>query len=297
VRSILERISHGEVLLCDGAMGTMLMEHGLKPGECPEEWNQSHPDVITEIARLYAKAGADIIQTNTFGGTPLRLVPYGLDSHTEDVTAGGIRAARNGSGGQTLVALSCGPTGRQLKLCGDSELHEIQASFERQIRAAFIEGIDAIIIETMTDLTEATLAIESAKTSAPGVPIVATMTFDLTPSGFMTIKGVTVAQAAAGLTAAGADLIGSNCGNGIDNMVRVASEFRKHTSLPLAIQSNAGLPRMDGDRCIYAETPIFMTARIEALLKSGVSIIGGCCGTTPEHIAAFRQEIDRLVRH
>jgi 5-methyltetrahydrofolate--homocysteine methyltransferase len=241
VSSLLNRISAGEVLLCDGAMGTMLIERGLKLGECPEAWNLSHPDRLVEIARLYTQAGADIVETNTFGGSPLKLAQYELDARTEAVTQSAVRAAREGADGKALVALSCGPTGKLLKPFGDTEPEEIRASLERQIGAAVGEKI--------------------------------------------------------GLTAAGADLIGSNCGNGIDNMVQVAREFRRHSKLPLAIQANAGLPRLEGNRAVYSETPDLMAGRIEALVKAGVALLGGCCGTTPEHIAAFRREIDRLGRH
>ncbi len=291
--ALLDRISAGTVVLCDGAMGTMLIERGLKLGDCPEAWNLSRPEVLTEIARQYAEAGADMVETNTFGGTPLKLAQYGLDSRTEDITRSAIRAARTGAGANVLVALSCGPTGRLLNPFGDTEPEEILASFERQIKAAVSEGIDAIIIETMTDLTEATLAIRAAKQCAPGIPVAATMTFDPTPRGFVTVMGVTIERAAAGLIAAGADLIGSNCGNGIDQMVQIANEFRKQSATPLIIQANAGLPVLKDNRAVYTESPPFMAERVRQLLEAGVAIMGGCCGTTPDHIAAFRREIDR----
>jgi 5-methyltetrahydrofolate--homocysteine methyltransferase len=149
-----------------------------------------------------------------------------------------------------------------------------------------------ICVETMTDLAEATLAVKAAREVAPSLPICATMTFDVTPGGFFTIMGVTVEQAAKGLAEAGADVVGSNCGNGIDNMVKIAEEFKKHTSLPVIIQSNAGLPEIKGDKIVYAETPEYMAEACKELLTLGVSIIGGCCGTTPEHIAAIRKVVD-----
>ena len=293
--SLLERLAKGEVLVCDGAMGTMLIERGLKLGECPERWNLEHPEVISDIAHLYAESGADIVETNTFGGSPLKLAQYRLDAQTTELNIRAVRAARQGVGGKAMVAASCGPTGRLLKPFGDTEPNEIHAAFRRQLSALLTEGIDAVIIETMTDLTEATLAVRAAKSLAPDVPVIATMTFDATPRGFFTIMGVTVAQAVEGLTNAGADILGSNCGNGIDNMVTIAAEFRKHSDKPLIIQSNAGLPRIENGRAVYSETPEFMAARVGTLLDTGVAIIGGCCGTTPEHIGAIRRAVDKIL--
>ncbi|MEW5794775.1 MAG: homocysteine S-methyltransferase family protein [Candidatus Zixiibacteriota bacterium] len=291
---LLDRLARGEALVCDGAMGTMLIERGLKPGECPEQWNLERPEVLVDIARQYVDAGADIVETNTFGGSPLKLAQYGLEAQTEEINRLAIRAARQGASGQALIAASCGPTGRILIPYGDTEPGEVSAAFRRQFAALLGEGIDALVVETMTDLSEATLAVKAARELAPDLPVIATMTFDSTSRGFFTIMGVTVEQAARGLSDAGTDIVGSNCGNGIDNMVKIASEFRKHTHMPIIIQSNAGLPRFESGRAVYAETPEFMAAHVRNLLECGVSIIGGCCGTTPEHIAAIRRELDKI---
>jgi 5-methyltetrahydrofolate--homocysteine methyltransferase len=293
---LLDRLSNGEVLVCDGAMGTLLMERGLRPGDCPERWNLDRPEVLSEIARCYAEAGADIVSTNTFGGSPLKLAQYGLESQTEKINACAVQAVRDAVGRNIMVAGSCGPSGRLLKPYGDTDPDEVYESFIRQICALLDEGVDAIIVETMTDLTEAVLAVKAARSLPKTVPVMATMTFDDTPRGFYTVMGATVEQAVKGLGEAGADLLGSNCGNGIDNMVRIAAEFRKHTSKPLLIQSNAGLPQIVDGRVIYAETPEFMAERVPALLDLKVNVIGGCCGTTPVHIAAIRQRVDQLTR-
>ena len=292
---LLERVRHGEVLVCDGAMGTMLMARGLRPGECPERWNLDHPEVLSEIATLYAEAGADIVETNTFGGSSLKLAQYGLESRTEEINVAAVRSARKAVGRTVMVAGSCGPSGRLLKPYGDMDPDEMYDSFRRQLRALITEGVDAVIVETMTDLTEAVLAVKATRSISDSTPVIATMTFDDTPRGFYTVMGVTVPQAAAALQEAGADIVGSNCGNGIDNMVRIAAEFRKHTAAPLLIQSNAGLPQIVDGRAVYAETPELMAERVDALLKLSVNIIGGCCGTTPEHIAALRRRINRLA--
>lgn len=294
--ALLDRLSNGEVLVCDGAMGTMLMERGLRPGECPERWNLDRPEILSEITQRYAEAGADIVATNTFGGSPLKLAQYGLESQTEKINARAVQSARHAVSRGVMVAGSCGPSGCLLKPYGDTDADEVYESFRRQLRAILDEGVDAIIVETMTDLAEAVLAVKAARSIARDVPIMATMTFDDTPRGFYTVMGTTVQQAVKGLRDAGADIVGSNCGNGIDNMVRIAAEFKKHTSGPLLIQSNAGLPQIVDGRATYAETPEFMAERVDALLDQRVNVIGGCCGTTPAHIAAIRRRVDQLAR-
>jgi 5-methyltetrahydrofolate--homocysteine methyltransferase len=289
---ILERLRSGDILVADGAMGTMLFERGLKPGECPERWNLERPQVLEEIARLYLEAGADILQTNTFGASPLKLAQYSLSDSTEAINVAAVRAARSAATGRAFISASCGPCGRLLKPYGDVDPEEVTEGFERQLSAVVAEGVDMICIETMTDLSEATLAVRAAKKVSPATLVAATMTFDATARGFFTIMGVTVMQAARDLAAAGADIVGSNCGNGIENMVRIAAEFRKHSALPLLIQSNAGLPETTRDGLVYPESPEFMAAACPELVAFGVGIIGGCCGTTPEHVAAIRKTVD-----
>jgi 5-methyltetrahydrofolate--homocysteine methyltransferase len=292
MKPLHERLHAGDILLCDGAMGTMLFERGLQMGQCPEAWNLERLQALEEIARLYFEAGADIVETNTFGGSPLKLAQYSLNDRTEEINAAAVVAVKRATQGQAYVGMSVGPCGRLLKPYGDTEPEAIRDSFERQIRAGAEAGADLIIIETMTDLAEAVLAVQAATHAAPTLPVAATMTFDPTPNGFYTIMGATIEAAARSLAEAGADIIGSNCGNGIENMVKIATEFAKHTSLPIIIQSNAGLPHIDGDRTVYPESPEFMAERVPALTDIGVRIIGGCCGTTPAHIAAFRRVID-----
>lgn len=296
MRALLDRLNEHEVLVGDGAMGTMLLRMGLQAGECPERVNLNRPEFLEEIAALYLEAGADIIQTNTFGASPLKLSQYSLEDRTEEINASAVRAVRKTVGKVAYVSASCGPCGRILKPYGDIDPNEVFDSFERQLQAVIAEGVDMVCIETMTDLVEAKLAIKASKSVSPHTPVCATMTFDTTPKGFFTIMGVSIEQAAEGLAETGADIIGSNCGNGIENMVKIAAEFREHTTLPLIIQSNAGLPQMKGDTLIYPETPQFMAEECQKLLEIGVNVIGGCCGTTPEHIAAIRKVVDEFRR-
>jgi 5-methyltetrahydrofolate--homocysteine methyltransferase len=292
MRNLLERVRDGETLVADGAMGTMLMEFGLEPGRPPEFFNLTRIDVLEEIARRYVEAGADIVQTNTFGASPLRLSSYSLEDKTEEVNANAVLAARKAVKDRAYVCASCGPSGKLLKPYGDTEPEVLYASFERQMKSLISAGVDAISVETMTDLTEARLAIQAAKTVSPLTPVMAAMTFDLTPRGFYTVMGTSIQEAARGLERAGADIIGSNCGNGIENMVKIAKEFKKYSQLPVIIQSNAGIPEMQEDKPTWPETPEFMAEKAKELVSLGVSIIGGCCGTTPEHIAAIRNIVD-----
>ena len=296
MRALLDRLKEREVLVGDGAMGTMLLTKGLQAGECPERFNLDRPEVLEEIAALYLEAGADIIQTNTFGASPLKLAQYSREYRTEEINAGAVRAVRKVVGKTAYLCASCGPCGRLLRPYGDVDADEVSGGFERQLKAVVAEGVDMICIETMTDLAEAALAIRAAKSVSPQTPVCATMTFDATPNGFFTIMGVSIEQAATGLADAGADILGSNCGNGIENMIKIAAEFRKHTPLPLIIQSNAGLPEMKGDVAVYRETPEFMAQQCRQLLECGVNIIGGCCGTTPDHITAIRKVVDGFNR-
>lgn len=279
------------VIVADGAMGTMLFQRGLNPGECPERMNLDHPEVLEAIAGLYLDAGAEIIQTNTFGGSPLKLSSYGLESKTEEINARAVHAVRKAVGDRAYVSASCGPGGRILQPYGDTTPEEVYDSFRRQLKVLVDEGIDAICVETMTDLNEATLAVKAARSISSSIPVFATMTFDSTPRGFYTVMGTTVAQAAEGLAAAGADVVGSNCGNGILNMVKIAEEFAKHTALPIIIQSNAGIPVLKDGISVFPESPEFMAEKSRDLKKTGVKIIGGCCGTTPEHIFAMKKAV------
>lgn len=290
--TLTDRLQQPGVIIADGAMGTMLFEKGLKPGDCPERINLEAPEILEEIARSYFEAGAEIIQTNTFGGSPLKLAMYGLEKEMEKINTRAIDAVRHIVGNKAFVSVSCGPCGKILEPYGDTRADIVFDSFRRQLNAMIAQGVDMICIETMTDLAEATLAIRAAKSVSSSIPVCATMTFDPTPKGFRTVMGTTIEQAVQGLTVAGADMIGSNCGNGILNMVRIAEEFVKHSTLPVIIQSNAGLPEIKGGRSIYPETPEFMAEQSKKLIAIGVKIIGGCCGTTPEHINAIRKVVD-----
>lgn len=290
---LAERLRQPGIIVGDGAMGTMLFKKGLTPGDAPEKINIERPAVLEEIARLYLDAGAEILETNTFGASPLKLAQYGLEAKTEEINAAAVRAIRRVAEGRAYVSASCGPSGQLLKPFGEVTEELMYESFLRQMKILISEGADMICIETMTDVNEAVLAVRAARALAPKLPVCATMTFDATPRGFFTVMGVSIVEAVKALDSAGADVIGSNCGNGIANMILIAEVFTKHTSLPVIIQSNAGIPVARGGTLEYPETPEFMAASIPSLIAAGVKIIGGCCGTTPEHIAAVRKAVDR----
>lgn len=289
MRKLLDRLHDGEILVADGAMGTMLIERGLKSGECPEGLNIYRLDILEDIAGLYLDAGADIIQTNTFGGSPLKLSSYSLSDKADLINRNGVSSVKKVAAGKAYVSASCGPCGKILKPYGDTDPEAVCESFEIQMHAFAESGCDVICIETMMDLREMLLALKAARKMAPGIPVMATLTYNATPKGFFTIMGDSIENAAHALEEAGADVVGSNCGNGIENMIRIAMEYRKHTALPLIIQSNAGLPLIENGELIYPETPEFMAERSKELVDAGVSIIGGCCGTTPEHVRAIKK--------
>lgn len=292
MRGLLERLRAGEALVGDGAWGTQLMARGLAPGDSPEAFALERPELLADIAALYLEAGADLVTTNTFGGSPLRLAAHGLEARCEEINRLAVEALRPAVGGRAHISGSVGPSGAILKPYGDTEPELVAEGFRRQIGALVAAGADLVCIETMIDLAEAKLAVAAARTISPAIPIIATLTFDATPRGFHTTMGSTVADACAALADAGADVVGSNCGNGIATMVEIARAFARHSTLPIAIQSNAGLPEHRDGTLVWPEGPEQLAERVPELLELGVRIIGGCCGTGPEHVRAIRAEVD-----
>ena len=287
-----DRVAAGDTLLCDGGLGTMLFEAGLEPGSCPEALALTRPELLTTIAAQYLDAGSDIVETNTFGASPLKLSQYDLEGQTEEINRAAVDAVRSAVANGAYVGACIGPSGKILEPYGDVSEAQVYDSYRRQMEVLASAGIDLVLVETMLDISEAKLAVKAAKDVSPDLPVTATMTFDSTPRGYFTIMGVDVATAVSGLIEAGAEVVGSNCGNGIDKMVEIARAFREATDHPLIIQSNAGLPETERGKVVYRESPEFMAERVRELLDIGVSIIGGCCGTTPEHIKAFREVLD-----
>ncbi len=292
---LLERLRRGEVVVGDGAWGTMLIAAaGLPPGAPPERVILDAPEIVGAIARSYLEAGAEVLTTNTFGGTPLRLAAHGLAERCEEINRRAVELLRAEAGGRALVSGSVGPSGTLLAPLGPARPEELEAAFERQLSALAAAGADLFCIETMTDLAEALLAVRAAKRVAPGVPVVATMTFDATPRGNFTVMGVTPARAAAALAAAGAEVVGANCGNGIEGMVSVVAELAGHSEVPVAVRPNAGLPQLVDGALAWPESPEFFATHAPALVAAGARLVGGCCGTTPEHVRRLRAAVGGL---
>jgi 5-methyltetrahydrofolate--homocysteine methyltransferase len=296
MEGLLARLGRRDVLVGDGAWGTQLMERGLPAGQPPEWFALERPAVLEEVARLYVEAGADLVTTDTFGGTTFRLKLHGLDGERARVNRRAVEAVKRAVAGRALVSASVGPTGQLLEPYGDTSPDAAEAAFAEQIAVLAEAGADVLCIETMGDLVEATRAVRAAREVAPGLPVMATMTFEPTPRGYFTVMGVSVEKAVQGLEAAGADVVGSNCGTGIEDMVKIARVMAAATRLPLLIQPNAGLPESRDGRVVYDETPETMAARVPELLDLGVAVVGGCCGTTPDHTRALRRAVDAWRR-
>jgi len=292
ITGLRERFAGGDTICGDGAWGTQLMARGLRPGDSCEALNLDRPEVLSEIANLYIESGAELITTNTFGASPLNLANHGLDHRTEEINRNAVEAIRSVTAERAFISGSVGPTGKILTPYGDADPGEVCEGFSRQIGALIDAGADLICVETMMDLEEARLAVAAARELSSMIPIIAAMTFNATPRGFFTTMGTTVEQACPVLTEAGADLVGSNCGIGMETMVSLAREFIEHAPGPVVIQANAGMPENRGGELFWPESPEFMAEGASRLLDLGVAVIGGCCGTGPDHIRAIRAAID-----
>lgn len=277
------------VLIADGAWGTEMMKKGLRPGECPELWNLNRPDDVRAIAKAYSEAGADIILTNTFGANIFKLKKAGADDEVLEINRMGIELSKAVCG-DSLVFASIGPTGEFIKPLGAVTEKEMISAFKQQVNVFVEEQADGIIIETMTDLNEAKCALSAVKEISDIVAAVS-MTFEKGARGFATIMGITPAQAVRELEEAGADIVGSNCGSGIEDLARIACEMHENTSLPLWIKPNAGIAKLKEGKTVYPDSPGHMSEFIASLLESGVKVIGGCCGTTPEHIKLISETV------
>jgi 5-methyltetrahydrofolate--homocysteine methyltransferase len=276
-----------KVVPLDGAWGTELAQRGLPAGEVPETWNMTHASDVASVPKAYIEAGARVVLTNTFGGSRFKLDKAGLAGGVRAINEAGARISREAAGKAALVFGSVGPTGEFLEPLGSVTTAQMTETFEEQIGALVTGGVDAIVVETMTDLEEAICGLRAARRVAPQMPVAVSLTFSKGARGYATMMGVTPKAAAARLAEEGADIIGTNCGNGMDNMIEIVAELRATTTAPIWARPNAGMPRLVNGVTIFPETPDEMVVKIPALLNAGACMIGGCCGTTPAHIAAF----------
>ncbi len=284
---IAKLVSHGPILT-DGAWGTQLQQLGLASGECPDLWNLSHPDRVEKVAQAYVDAGSQIILTNTFGANQFRLEAHGASSQVAEINRAGVAISKRAAGQKALVFASLGPCGKML-MSGDVTEDQLRAAYTIQAKAMAEAGADAIVVETMAELEEAQIAVAAVK--ATGLPVVACMVFDSGKDKDRTMMGVTPEKAAAGLTEAGADVIGSNCGQGIAGFIKICERLRRSTDRPIWIKANAGLPEMVDGKITYRTTPEEFASYVPALVQAGAQFIGGCCGTAPLYIQAAKKQI------
>lgn len=287
VKRIAQRVRDGELLLSDGAWGTFLQKKGLKPGECPELWCVERRSDVLDVARRYIEAGCDMIETNSFGGTRFKLDFFGLQNRVAELNRAAASISREAAGPDRHVIASVGPTGKML-LMGDVTETELEAAFQEQVFALAEGGADAVCIETMSAIDEACLAIKAARVQG-SLEILATFTFQHTADGgYHTMMGVTPAEAAAAAVEAGAHIVGANCGQGMEQMPAIVRAMRAAVpETPIIVQANAGLPKNVEGVDVFPEVPEATAAWVPAVVEAGASIIGGCCGTTPEHIRAI----------
>ncbi|MDR0869469.1 MAG: homocysteine S-methyltransferase family protein [Planctomycetaceae bacterium] len=269
------------IQILDGAWGTQLQQRGLETGAHPDLWNLSRPDKVREVAESYVNAGSNIILTNTFGATRFTLGRHGYEDKVADINRAGVRISREAAKGKAKVFASVGPTGVML-LTGTATPDDLYSAFLEQVQAIALEEPDGIVIETMSDPAEAVLAVKAAKTT--GLTVAACMVFDSGKNKDRTMMGTTPEQAAEQLSAAGADIIGSNCGQGIDGFIPVCKRMRAATDKPLWMKANAGLPEIVDGKAVYVQTPEKFAEKALELIAAGADYIGGCCGTSPEFI-------------
>jgi 5-methyltetrahydrofolate--homocysteine methyltransferase len=287
---LLEKLLAAGPVVTDGAWGTQLQARGLAPGECPDAWNLTHPDLVEQVARAYVDAGSQVILSNTFGATSLSLGRHGLDAQTVEINRAGAAISKRAAAGKALVFASIGPSGKML-MSGEVTEEELLSSFAQQAQALKDGGADALVIETMADLAEAKIALAAAKRT--GLPVVACVVFDSGKNKDRTMMGNTPEQAAAELTEAGADVIGANCGVGIAAYVPICTRLKANTNKPVWIKANAGLPEIVDGRTVWKTSPEEFAGFAPALVEAGASFLGGCCGTRPEFIAATLKALGR----
>jgi methionine synthase I (cobalamin-dependent) len=288
-RLIQELVAAAPVVL-DGGWGTLLQARGLGAGECPDAWNIDRPDDVRAVASLYAEAGSVILLTNTFRANRVAMEGHGLEAKIREINRAGVELSRAAAGSGTKVFASIGPTGKML-MAGDVTEEHLAGVFQEQAELLAEAGADGLVVETMSDLTEARIALTAAKTT--GLPVVASMVFDSGKERDRTMMGATPEQVAEELTGAGADVIGANCGVGIDAYVPVCSRLKAATDRPIWIKPNAGLPEMIGGSAVYSTAPKDFARHGPSLSKAGASFIGGCCGTTPDFIRALLEALGK----
>jgi len=303
-KSLRERIGQG-VFLLDGAMGTQLFARGVEVGACNDYLNVKSPDVVCEVHRAYLDAGSDAVLTNTFGANRVALKRHGLADQAQRINQAGARIARRAAGDRKYVLGDIGPCGEFLEPLGTLKAQDLEDAFEEQARALLAGGVDGLIIETMTALDEIIVAIEAARSVCGDLPLFASMSFDRAGSDFKTMMGVDVTSAVVKIVSLGVDAVGFNCGTAaLDEYVELAAKFvfavealketrlTSHGSLvTIFAEPNAGKPELVDGQAVYRVSPDDFASAAKKIHSAGVNIIGGCCGTGPEHIAAVSKRL------
>ncbi|HEX9048206.1 MAG TPA: homocysteine S-methyltransferase family protein [Verrucomicrobiae bacterium] len=290
---LLEQLS-SRALVCDGAMGTQLLARGLTSSECGMLWNLQRATDVAAVHQAYRHAGCDLVTTNSFGGSRFGLERHGLAQRVAELNRAAAQAARQAAGETGWVLGDVGPFGDFLEPAGEVSADDLRAAFRDQIAALLDGGADAVLVETMSDPAEAVVGLEAAKDCDPKVPVIVTYAFQKAGQEFRTMMGATAAEAMQRAIAAGADIVGANCGTGLslEDYVELAKQLVAAAGkVPVIVQPNGGSPRTEDGKTVYDATPEQMAAIAARLLAAGARIIGGCCGTTPAHLAAMSRRI------
>ena len=290
MRHRLLEILKSKTVIFDGGMGSMLIARGLGPGESPETWNLEKPEAVAEVQRLYYEAGADVVHTNSFGASPVKLADRGLGDQAEQINRRAAEITKSVCPAGKLVAGDMGPTGKFLKPLGDLDPRDAEDSYRRQAETLLTGGADLISIETMFSLEETLAAVRAVK-SLGNVLVIASLTYNRTKNGFFTMMGDGVVKAVKALEDAGADAIGSNCSLGSAEMIELTAAIRAATHKPVLIQPNAGKPLAVDDAVVYQQTPAEFAADGLRIKAAGADMIGGCCGTTPDFIRELAKAV------
>lgn len=283
---LIDELLKNAPIALDGAWGTQLQARGLPVGACPDAWNLDQPQHVESVARAYVEAGSRIILTNTFGANRFVLERHGLAAKAAEINRAGAEISRKAAAENAVVFASIGPSGKMLMM-GEVTEEALTEAFEEQAAALREGGAQALVVETMADIDEAVIAGTAAKKT--GLPVVVSMVYGAGAGKDRTIMGVTPEQAAARLSEAGVDVIGANCGQGIQGFIAICQRLKAACDLPLWMKANAGLPELDGEKVVYRSTPQDFAAHVPALVEAGASFVGGCCGTSPDYIKAMRE--------
>lgn len=297
MENVLKSLKENHILVCDGAMGSTLMAQGLQAGECPEAWNLKFPDRIRAIHKSYIDVGADIILTNTFGANRKKLKRFNMDSKIKEINRAAIEIAHDARGNSDVYIIAdIGPSGDMLKPYGELSEEELYDVYKEQVEILVDSGVDGIILETFSSLEELKVAFDAARFEED-VAVIGSMTFQNTQKGFYTMMGVDVEKAVVGMANAGCNIIGSNCGISAKDMVTLVKKIKLQIDdlnlldTFIIAQPNAGMPVLEKDKTIFKESPEDFSRHIKDLINAGSNIIGGCCGTTPEHIKAIAKVV------